>query len=81
MKNLILFFSLILIFLSNSSCQKHSASCSIEPVRDTLFHIPEDMPPLKYYFNQDTKDCDIYSYGGGEIPFETLRECECACKN
>lgn len=35
----------------------------------------------KYYFNQETKSCETFAYGGcdGVVPFETKEECQKAC--
>jgi len=36
----------------------------------------------KYYFNQENKKCEKFVWGGcgGNIPFETLKECKSSCE-
>lgn len=34
----------------------------------------------KYYFNKNTRQCELYVYDGGDVIFETLEECQdCLC--
>lgn len=37
----------------------------------------------KYYYNPQSKKCDVFFYGGcqGVVPFETMEECAAACEN
>ncbi|MFT5821169.1 MAG: hypothetical protein ACI8ZM_002418 [Crocinitomix sp.] len=37
----------------------------------------------RYYYNQETGDCEMFYWGGcqGFVPFETLEECEICVEN
>jgi hypothetical protein len=36
----------------------------------------------KYYFDQESKECKKFVWGGcgGSVPFETLKECQKSCQ-
>jgi hypothetical protein len=73
---LIVLIALVLsIFLC--SCQQ-DPSCSLEPESGTC---RANFP--KYYFDNTTKKCEVFTWGGcdGVVPFETKEECEaCECR-
>lgn len=37
---------------------------------------------IKYYYNQENQKCEKFVYGGcgGNVPFETLKECKNSCE-
>jgi hypothetical protein len=85
MKNKTILFGLILgaLFII-SSCSKTNEACSITPVIDNNSYplcLECYSPPIKYYFDPMTKECKSYPLGGGTVPFDTEKECDCACKN
>lgn len=62
------------------SCgDKKPEACNLTPdAGDCLAAIP------RYYYNQQTGQCEMFIWGGcgGVVPFETLQECEaCECHN
>lgn len=78
-----LFFAAILFFVS---CEKET-TC-IEPLTECEQNcqmIPEmgwcgTGEPHYYYYDPSEGRCMLYVYIGGDIPFETLQECEsCRC--
>lgn len=64
------------IFLS--ACHENKPECALEPdAGNCLAAFP------RYYFNNSTKKCEEFTWGGcgGVVPFETKEECEmCGCK-
>lgn len=87
MKKRILGFNLMLLLtvLFFSSCRDIDCGELPSPCQQSC----EMEPPMgwcgtgavfKYYFNKNTGACQSYIYVGGDIPFETLADCEaCAC--
>lgn len=83
---LLLVFALILV-VSLGSCKKHlcdegpmspcQEACEMDPIKGWCGTPPVE---LKYYFNPTTGQCEEYIYAGGDVPFETLQECQdCDC--
>jgi hypothetical protein len=71
--------SLILLSITMSACEENcqeSDRCALKPeVGNCKAAIN------KYYFDQSTGKCMVFSWGGcnGVVPFETLEECEDQC--
>jgi hypothetical protein len=64
----------ICVLPENAICQQ---ACEMEPMKGWCGTPPVTM---KYYFDQTTQQCEEYIYAGGDVPFETLQECQdCAC--
>ena len=63
---------------------KTTSDRSLEPV-DRCMLIPKGGPcramNTYFYFNQETRKCESFNWGGcgGNIPFETLEECQSCC--
>jgi hypothetical protein len=70
----------IVCIMTFTSCQKDpcKSSCEMEPDPGVcLAYIP------KYFFNLGTGQCEEFTWGGcgGQVPFESLFECEvCDCQ-
>jgi hypothetical protein len=74
MKKLVLIFLLIPSFFYS---QMDSACYLIPDVGPCFAAIP------KYYYDQNTQQCETFLWGGcaGVVPFNTLLECESSCGN
>jgi len=76
MKQFIYLFAFILFaFTACKNNCKIEGDCSLVPeleICDTLV--------VKYYYNQETNQCEFYNWCGSPAIFETMEECEaCIC--
>lgn len=72
------FFLILVIAVSFLSACEKKAVCTLTPETGNCFAA---FP--RYYFNNSTKKCEEFTWGGcgGLVPFETKEECEmCGCK-
>lgn len=81
-KLLILVIATLSIFLIGiliswgSNTEPEVELCNLEPETG-----PCKARMLKYYFNQDSKSCQSFIWGGcqGVVPFNKMDECENSC--
>ncbi|MBK8349637.1 MAG: BPTI/Kunitz domain-containing protein [Saprospiraceae bacterium] len=73
--------AVLILFFVNTGCYK--------AVNDPMCTLKPDSGPCKasikkYYFDQTTKKCMVFTWGGckGVVPFETLEACnqKCPCQ-
>lgn len=72
-----IFFATVFV-ISLSACQKEKEECTLAPETGSC-----NAAFSRYYFNNSTKKCEVFTWGGcdGVVPFETKEECEkCGCK-
>jgi hypothetical protein len=76
-KMLLITFIAIITSVTFSSCEKEYL-CSLKPEPGNC-----NASFSKYYFDDITKRCEVFTWGGcgGVVPFNTREECEaCGCK-
>lgn len=79
LRNLLMTISaaLFLIGCSTNELKEANPKCSEKPetgMCKAMF--------IKYYFNNDNKKCEEFTWGGcgGNVPFKSLKECEQTCE-
>ncbi len=74
----------VVILLSLVSCEKSSTTTENRNCKACEL-MPEVGPCnaafVRYFYNQETKECDSFIWGGcsGVVPFESLDECKLCC--
>lgn len=77
MKTLIPFFlfvTLALVACNNDDCDL-AENCLLVPDFGTC-----DTFVVKYYYNQETQECEAYNWCGDDAPFDNMEACNiCLC--